>query len=485
MGSLGASGQASGSQNHQGNLSDVTFPANFLDQFTQVFGPGVTQQQLLAGLPHSQSLFGNNPVGIFPQGGGQQPPPQGYGPPPGAGGLGFNPVAMAANPYQSGPGAYAPMAYGGGQGGGYGPAPGGGQAQGGGSPQIPYSAIVADMMQNYGGNAQSQNARGAQLNQALQSMGLQPGQSLSLGQLQELQNRIGYQGNSTRSGLQLTGELSALGNLQQPTNAAPFTASGSPSTFDASQGLANLGIGQLPQNAQAPTIGQAPSIYAPQAGAAQMNIAPQGFQQYQNQIYQQQFDPTQQQIQRSGAIADRQLNSDLAARGLSASAAGQGQMQQARQERQNQLNNASVQAANNASVQAFGAQYGQAQQNAQLQQQTALQNANLDQQAQTQNASNVLTGNIQNATAYLQTLGLNNQQAQSARTNFLQAAGLNETDLARMDSVQQQTLGMFLNEWLQQGALVSGAGQVNQGYDASRSWSRGGGASASVASTGG
>jgi hypothetical protein len=304
-----------------------------------------------------------------------------------------------------------------------------------------------------------------ELNAAMGALGIDPSQPISPQQLQALGQYAFQQYGNTPGATALSAQVPAYAQEygQLAANPTQFSSSGTPNGLNVNQGLANLGIGQMSAPIGAPTIGQAPTIMGPQAAASQINFAPQGFDQYQQSVYGQQYAPTEQEIQRTGAIADQQLNSDLASRGLASSGAGVGQVQQQRQQRQVQLNNASIQASNNASVQRFGAQFGQAQQNAQLQQQTALANAGFDQQAQTQNAQNILTGNIQNATAYLQAAGLTTQQAQNERADFLQTMGLQESDLQRLDSQQLASLGMVLNNWLQQTAVVSNAGAVSRG----------------------
>ena len=492
---MGASFSKAQSSSTQGAGQGVQFPTQFLNQLSNVIGYAPNEGTLLAGLPQSQSLFGRNPVGVFgPAGGGGgygatsggsgYPYGSPYGP---SGSGGYSPDAMASNPYASGPGAYAPPGYGQppsgpAQGaappsGASGPSPAAGGTAGLAPGTFSYGDITGMLAQINPADMRYGASANQELNKGMAALGIAPNSNLTIPQIQQIaaweqQTNPGspYSNYLSRN---LPGLLQQYGNLQNPANQTGFTSSGSNSSLNAMQGLQNLGIGQAVTPNEAPTIGSAPTVTSPQAAAAQMNIAPQGFQQYENQIYQQQFAPIQQQQTIQNAIQNQQLNSDLASRGLASSAAGQGQMQLQKQQQTIQLNNASVQAANNASVQAFGAQYGQAQQNAQLQQQTALQNAGLDQQAQVTNATNILTGNIQNATAYLQTIGLNTTQASNAASEFLSTLGLNEQDLSRMDSVQQQNVGLLLNNWLQQASLASGAGVTSRSTGGAQSTSLG------------
>lgn len=471
---MGASFNKSENKAYGNQDSRTLFPIDFLSNFSNAYGQGVNLNELLAGLPRSSSLFGGSPVGIFPTasgGGGGYPTGAqglGFGPPPGSaqpggspggppsgGGqlppqilqmLGFNPSSPAGMGGGGQPG--APQGAPGG-------APQGQQGQRGTIGLNDLNALTAQF-----GNQQQV---AGMLHQIWSRAGLQPDSRITMEQLQQLgaQSAPGFPLHQQ----ELATYLQNLQGLQSPANR--FQASGSPVGVDVLGGVQRLGFGQMPNQAQVPTIGNdLERIYGPQAMAAQ--TSPIDYQGLQNSMFESQYRPVERELNRQGDLADRRLQDQLAAAGISSSGAGIGQRQTARREVAQQVQNAATDAANRASQQRFGLQYQEAQDNANRRQQTALANAGFDLQAQQANASQLLQGDIARSDAYLRTIGLNNDMANQARSQFLNLLGVQQQDLQRMDQFQIQTLGMILNNWLQEGALAQSAGQISSGTSTSR-----------------
>lgn len=166
----------------------------------------------------------------------------------------------------------------------------------------------------------------------------------------------------------------------------------SPAAGAAAQGFSAQGY--VPTAGQA---GYAPQINAPTVEAAQMNIAPEGFEEYQRALYESQFRPVERDLSIEQQQQDRQLQERLAATGLSSSPAGLSILSEQNEAFGRQLLGAMQDAANNASVQRFGAEFNQAQNNAGWLQEARLANANFDLAAQTSNAANILQANLTNA----------------------------------------------------------------------------------------
>lgn len=89
--------------------------------------------------------------------------------------------------------------------------------------------------------------------------------------------------------------------------------------------------------------------------------------------------------------------------------------------------------------------------------QMALSQAQLNQQAQQFNQA-----------AYLQAIGLTNQQSQIATSQFLGLVGLQQQDLQFQDQYSLQTYGMFLNAYLQEASLMNQMGQFQTNSQASQ-----------------
>jgi hypothetical protein len=218
-----------------------------------------------------------------------------------------------------------------------------------------------------------------------------------------------------------------------------------------------------------------PAIRRRWAKSSLSNIAPGGFQKYEDALFNSQYNPVAREINRQGDTQDRQLQAQLAQSGLASSGTGIGQIQQQGRERSAQLEGIASDAANRASVQRFGAEQAQAQFNAQQQQSANLANAGFNLQAQQQNADNILRGDVARSQNYLATIGLNAERAQQERASFLAMMGVAEQDLQRMDKFQQDTLGLLLNNWLQQAATIGSIGRESEGRGSGSTNSGGGG----------
>lgn len=234
----------------------------------------------------------------------------------------------------------------------------------------------------------------------------------------------------------------------------------------ASGAVNRLGFGQPGREYAPPTIG-VERITTPSMQAAQTEIAGGDLARYERQLFESQYRPVQRELAREQELADRQLQAQLARAGLATSGAGVGQRRLQAREYSERQEQAATEAASRAAVQRYGIEFEQARQNTELRQQANLQNANMDLETQRQNAANVLTGNTATARAYLDTIGLNEQTAQAARTQFLALMGLQQEDLSRMDEQRLRTIELIANNWLQQFAAAAGAGRYSVGQGSS------------------
>lgn len=302
--------------------------------------------------------------------------------------------------------------------------------------------------------------------------------------------------------------LSAMHFGQMPTNVqAPWIpdrgAAGMPSAGQ---------VDMSGMNASATMAGAPPMIHAPHVNAEQGGF--QDFNALENSMYHSQFDPAQRELGRQQGLADQQLAAQLAQAGISESGAGVAQRSAQSDEYYRRMSAAAEDAATKASTQRYGMEYTQSMENAKMRQEANLANAGFDLQAQTENAKNLLTVNITNAQLgtqasiasaanrtqaavaqaqmntqasiagaqigaqrdianannYLQTMGLNFQQADAAQKNFLGLMGLQEQDLQRMDDYQLNVTGLLYNTYLKQFATIGQLGQESTGKtDASSS----------------
>lgn len=398
-GSISNAFSQSRQKSFQQSGSGTRFPAPFLEQFASIFGPGFSVNELVNALPRSQGLFGGQ-AGLFPTAGGGQP----------------------------GAAAGAPA--------------GGGAGAPGGTGRFDIGQALS-----FAGSDRDEKGVRALYDQASRMF---PGQTTFT--FDELSQAAPLLGDPETAATALSG-IGSLTRLQQgpqdPRFAAANVAPGVGGLLQGGVGggLQNLGFGQTPTQYEAPTIGAAPTI-TPQG----VNIAPQGFEEYQRRLFESQFRPAEREVTRQGTIADRRLQAELAQRGLQTSGTGVGQVQAQRRERNQQLSALAEDASNRASVQRFQAEMQQ-----------ELANAGFDFESQSQNARNILAGNTAQADAYLKTLGLTQQEGMSQRNDFLKLLGLQEADLQRLDNVQFQAMDRLLNTWLQSFAALGGAGEFSFG----------------------
>lgn len=402
-------GYSKGGDSKGKNVNTTVFPGEFLSGFESKYGRGFSLDELMGGLGQPQSIFGN---------GGQM---QGYG------------------------GQTATL-------------PGSGGSQGGaGNGAIPFDVVNSMVNSQYAtGDPRKANQIMAAITQAAG-----PGATgITLDQLRSWQNQKG-------SGL--GGDAANYLSAVLPSQLTQFTQPGL-NRLQAPSGPDLSGL-QIPQTLQRLFGAQAskeytpyqfqnvPGINAATMQAAEANIAPGGFDNYQQALYRSMVNPMQRTLTQQGAEDDRALQAELAQSGLASSGAGLGQLSQQRRQRSEQLRSASLEAADRATQQRFGAEYQQAQFNAQQQQAARLANAGFNMDAQKQNAANIIQGNIAQSENYLKTMGLNQQAAQAMREDFLQMVGLTQKELERLDASHKENLGILLNNWLQQGALLGNLGQ--------------------------
>jgi len=263
---------------------------------------------------------------------------------------------------------------------------------------------------------------------------------------------------------------------------------------DIQANLANLGFGRAYQPITAPqlgpvqmpqamTVGAPPTIQAPTVQAEQGGF--NNFDQLQNSIYHSQYDPVSRELTRQGGLADEKLTAQLAQAGIAESGTGVAQRAQQAQEFQRQDIAAAQDAANKASVQRYGMEYTQSMDNAKMRQEANLANAGFSIQAQSENARNFLSANIANAQLgtqasiagaqiqsqqniaqsqmYLQAMGINAQQEQASRSNYLQLLDLQQKDLQHMDDYALENLALFYNTYLKQVSIMVQAGAASFG----------------------
>ncbi len=270
----------------------------------------------------------------------------------------------------------------------------------------------------------------------------------------------------TNGGLSLLDQYSK--KVGGPVNIDQYLPSATPlfqsdgSGYDNAAAL-GLGFGRAPTAVAAPASISAatPTITAPTAQAAQSNVSNGDYDKYQQSIYQSIEAPQAQELQRQQDLATRQLADQEGNSGLGASAAGVGMQQKQLRDFGQRQSQVSADAAAQAATQRYGAQFQEAQQNAERQQATNLANAGYSLQAQQQNAANVLAGKSADADNYLKTIGLNQQAAAEARQSFLQLEGLKESDIQRLSGQQLNALQLRLNNYLQTFGAVINAGETS------------------------
>lgn len=238
----------------------------------------------------------------------------------------------------------------------------------------------------------------------------------------------------------------------------------------------NVGIGERPTPITPPTLGTAPQATAPPTITAPTVEAAQGgfddFDAMQRAMYESAYMPVERELSRQQGLADTKLNAMLAQAGISSSGTGINARERQATEYAVRKASAATDAANQAAVTRYGLQYQQSMENAKLRQEASLANAGYSMAAQVSNAQNILTLNLQNAQLmnsrdlaqaqlYLETMGLNVQQAYQAKQSVLAYLGLQEQDLARMDALKLENLSQFYNFYLKQLAILGQTGQVS------------------------
>lgn len=411
-------GFSKGGSSRSNNTSTTVYPGEFLPGFEARYGRGVGIDELIGALPQTSSIFG--------------------------GGQGF--TSATGQSYQ----------------------PPGGAGAGAGAGTIGLDVIGSAIQSQFQGNPQGANRLMAEL----QSLAGPGGTGISLDQLRN------YAGRSPRADF-IRSSLPAM--LEQFTQAPQqrFAASAGPdlSALQIPQSIQRLFGAQAQQSFNPYTIREVPGITAPTAQAAQMNVG--DLDRYERALFESQYRPQAREIEQQGGIADRRLQAELAQAGLASSGSGIGQVQQQRADRMRDLQARAADAAQQATTQRFGAEFAQQQFNAQQQQQTALANAGFDLEAQKTNAANLLAGDTARADNYLKTMGLNVEAASAMRDDFLQLLGITQEEMKRLDASQMEKLGVVLNNWLQQGALLGNLGQRGR-----QTSSSGGGAGGGLTITG-
>ena len=387
------------SSSRQNSESGTQFPAQFLADYTNLYGRPFLSSDLNRLLPKARGLFDVAPA-----------------PSPGA---------------ASGSSA----------------APGDGAAR---PPAVRLNASYFDLQNNNVTNAAS-----------LKALGLDPS-NFTLAEYEASGLAARDPNTYSRLAAAAGGRTQLAENFTQPLGVdAPAAGPGvgGQSALDA---VSRLRFGALPAAAAPPSV-TAPSVVAPNAAAASGTVAPAGYDALQQSLFEQSYAPVAREIQRQGSVADRQLAAQEAASGLATSGAGIGQILRQRETRAAQLQSAATDASNAAVAQRYALQYQEAQANAERQQQANLANAGLGLDAQKTNAANVLAGRSADADNYLKAIGLDQQGAAEARSSFLQLMGLQEADLARVDQASRQNLELMINTYLQNFAAAANAGQFSIG----------------------
>lgn len=457
-------GYSKGGDSKSKNTSTTVYPGDFLAGFENRFGRGIGLQELAGMLPQSTSLFGGGGSLMGP--GGQQLSM------PGAGGAGAGVVPWDAvnsviqGRYMDQPDRAAKVMDSLRQVAGEG-------AQG----------ITLEQLQtgNFGGVPQQQKYLQSQLPAQLQQF------------LQPAEQRFTSGAAPDLSALQIPETIRRLFGADAMKQATPFQ-------------FQNLPAIQAP-TADAAQMGGLSGVTAPTLLAAQMGMAPSGYARYEDALFQSMYNPQAREINRQGDLADRRLQAELAGAGLASSGSGIGQLQESRRTREQDLQARAADAARQATVQRQAQEFAEQQFNTQLRQQAGIQNADFDMQgqqfnagqqfareqfnatqrqatnlanagfsldAQKANAANILAGDTARADNYLRTLGLNEEMAKGMRGDFLNLLGITQKELERLDASQMEKIGVLLNNWLQQGALLGNLGQRGSNKSSSSGGSGGG-----------
>lgn len=235
--------------------------------------------------------------------------------------------------------------------------------------------------------------------------------------------------------------------------------------------LAPLVLGKIPG------IELPADVVGPKVTPAQFNIAPEGFERFQEALLESEFAPIERQLTREEERAKRALEGDLGRRGLASSVAGIAALREQGEEFARRRLAAIEDASNRATVQRFGLEFAQGQDNARRRQEANLASAGFDAQARLANADNFLRGGIagtqaalteqglsleaqrENNRNFLASLGLTLEQGNNIRNDFLRLLGVQEADLARMDQFQLQSTSIIFDIFLRELAILTGAGQ--------------------------
>lgn len=410
-------GASKGGDSKSKNTNTTVYPGDFLGGFENRYGRGINLNELAGMLPGSTSLFGGG--GNFFGAGGQQ----------------------ATLP-----------------GGGGGAAPGG---------TVPWDAVNSVIQGQYIG----QPERAAKVMKELRATAGPGATGITLAQLTGGTFRGVPQQRAYLRG-QLPAQLEQFLQPQQQRFGAP--AGPDISALGIPQSIQRLFGQQAEQQFDPYAFRDIPGITGATAQAGLMNVAPGGFDRYEDALFRSAYDPQRREIERGGEIADRRLQSELAGAGLGSSGAGVGQVQQQRADRAASLRSIASDTAYQATAQRFGQEFAQSQFNAQQTQTTNLENAGFNQDAQKQNAANVLAGDAARSENYLKTMGLNVESAKAMREDFMQLLGITQAELARLDASQMEKVGVLLNSWLQQGALLGNLGQRGTQKSSSSGGSGGG-----------
>lgn len=310
--------------------------------------------------------------------------------------------------------------------------------------QYPEKNVRNDLREIYGKHAQFPDLPGIQYQYDPEYLNM-------ILQEQQVQN-LSAQGIPTAQRTQDYGDTFRL-----PTAQTVFTP-------DVYQTMQNLGFTGNNQQVQAPgQYGDIALSGTASARAAQIPTTPQEFERNRQAIYEAQFRPQQQELERQREIAQREQRGQLANAGLATSAAGLARTEEMNRDFNQRLYETSRQAANQAAVQAFGYQQEQRLQNAANVQQANLANAGFSQQAQLTNAANLLTRQGQVDQNYLAAMGLNIDQANQVRDDFLSALGLEAADLERLDANQRQNAMDIFNNYLNLFTTVANIGRFSTG----------------------
>lgn len=154
-------------------------------------------------------------------------------------------------------------------------------------------------------------------------------------------------------------------------------------------------------------------------------------------LFNSQFQPVERELARRGAIEDRNLNASLAQSGLADSGVGVGQRQRLGREVGEQIGSAAAAISESATARALEAKLTVATQQANIDIQRNLANAQLDLAAQQTNARSLLERGGFEANALMTALGLDAQQGENIRANFISfidsqtRAALGQSEIAR------------------------------------------------------